>query len=314
MRPGAPQPPADSPMTGTRQEQRVLQRSIAATVLVAAIGCFGGLLARSQAILFDGVYSLVDVALTLVALAVLRLMASEQSPRFQYGFWHLEPMVEALGGAILSLACIYALANAVIGFSDGGHEPRLGPGLAWAALLAAVDLVMALWIGRHARRLQSGLLALDARAWLLTGLMSLAVVLSFLIALALRGGAHAHWIPYIDPLVLAGISLAALPVPLRAAWKAAREVLQVAPDDLDRQVREVMRAFVAEHGFEGFTSHVAKIGRMQFIEIHVLTRPDARLGSIGDVDRLRDGIAERLDARSGRFWLTIDFTSDPAWT
>ncbi|WP_313229699.1 cation diffusion facilitator family transporter [Stenotrophomonas acidaminiphila] len=301
-------------MTGTRQEQRVLQRSIAATVLVAAIGFFGGLLARSQAILFDGVYSLVDVALTLVALAVLRLMASEQSPRFQYGFWHLEPMVEALGGAILSLACIYALANAVIGFSDGGHEPRLGPGLAWAALLAAVDLVMALWIGRHARRLQSGLLALDARAWLLTGLMSLAVVLSFLIALALRGGAHAHWIPYIDPLVLAGISLAALPVPLRAAWKAAREVLQVAPDDLDRQVREVMRAFVAEHGFEGFTSHVAKIGRMQFIEIHVLTRSDARLGSIGDVDRLRDGIAERLDARSGRFWLTIDFTSDPAWT
>ncbi|WP_182333891.1 cation diffusion facilitator family transporter [Stenotrophomonas acidaminiphila] len=301
-------------MTGTRQEQRVLQRSIAATVLVAAIGFFGGLLARSQAILFDGVYSLVDVALTLVALAVLRLMASERSPRFQYGFWHLEPMVEALGGAILSLACIYALANAVIGFSDGGHEPRLGPGLTWAALLAAVDLVMAVWIGRHARRLQSGLLALDARAWLLTGLMSLAVVLSFLIALALRGGAHAHWIPYIDPLVLAGISLAALPVPLRAAWKAAREVLQVAPDDLDRQVREVMRQFVAEHGFEGFTSHVAKIGRMQFIEIHVLTRPDARLGSIGDVDRLRDTIANRLDARSGRFWLTIDFTSDPAWT
>ncbi len=314
MGPGVPQPPADSPMTGTRQEQRVLQRSIAATVLVAAIGFFGGLLARSQAILFDGVYSLVDVALTLVALAVLRLMASERSPRFQYGFWHLEPMVEALGGAILSLACIYALANAVIGFSDGGHEPRLGPGLTWAALLAAVDLVMAVWIGRHARRLQSGLLALDARAWLLTGLMSLAVVLSFLIALALRGGAHAHWIPYIDPLVLAGISLAALPVPLRAAWKAAREVLQVAPDDLDRQVREVMRQFVAEHGFEGFTSHVAKIGRMQFIEIHVLTRPDARLGSIGDVDRLRDTIANRLDARSGRFWLTIDFTSDPAWT
>ncbi|MDF9442112.1 MAG: hypothetical protein ABS96_04615 [Lysobacteraceae bacterium SCN 69-123] len=75
-----------------------------------------------------------------------------------------------------------------------------------------------------------------------------------------------------------------------------------------------MRQFVAEHGFEGFTRHVAKIGRMQFIEIHVLTRPDARLGSIGDVDRLRDTIANRLDARSGRFWLTIDFTSDPAWT
>ncbi|HDS1554763.1 TPA: cation diffusion facilitator family transporter [Stenotrophomonas maltophilia] len=301
-------------MTSTRQEQRVLQLSIAGTVLVAAIGFFGGMLARSQAILFDGIYSLVDVALTLVALAVLRLMNNEQSPRFQYGFWHLEPMVEALGGAILSLACIYAMANAVIGFSGGGHETRVGPGLAWAALLAVVDLVMAVWIGRHARRLESGLLALDARAWLLTGLMSLAVVLSFVIALALRGGSHAHWIPYLDPLVLAVISLAALPVPLRAAWKAAREVLQVAPSELDAQVQTVMEQFVAEHRFEGFTSHVAKMGRMQFIEIHILTRPDTQLGSIGDVDRLRDEIATRLDARSGRFWLTIDFTSDPAWT
>ncbi|OZB51288.1 MAG: hypothetical protein B7X38_13585 [Stenotrophomonas sp. 14-69-23] len=75
-----------------------------------------------------------------------------------------------------------------------------------------------------------------------------------------------------------------------------------------------MRQFVAGHRFDGFIRHVTKIGRMQFIAIHVPTRPDARRGSIGDVDRLRDGIAERLDARSGRLWLTIDFTSDPAWT
>lgn len=301
-------------MSDTRQEQRVLKASIAATVGVAAIGFVGGLLARSQAILFDGVYSLVDVALTLVALSVLRLVAREDSPRFQYGYWHLEPMVEALGGAILSLACIYALANAVIGFSDGGHEVRYGAALAWALLLTVVDLAMAAWIGRHAKRLESGLLALDARAWLLTGLMSLAVVLAFLIALALREGAYAHWTPYIDPLVLCLISLAVLPLPLRGAWKAMREVLQVAPDDLDRRVQEVMAAFVAEHGFVGFTSHVAKMGRMRFVEIHVLTRPDYNPGSIGRADALRDGIAEQLGAREAQFWLTIDFTSDPAWT
>jgi cation diffusion facilitator family transporter len=301
-------------MSDTRQEQRILKASIVATVGVAAIGFVGGLLARSQAILFDGVYSLVDVALTLVALSVLRLVAREDSPRFQYGYWHLEPMVEALGGAILSLACIYALANAMIGFSDGGHEVRYGAALAWALLLTVVDLAMAAWIGRHARRLESGLLALDARAWLLTGLMSLAVVLAFLIALALRGGEYAHWTPYIDPLVLCVISLAVLPLPLRGAWRAMREVLQVAPDDLDRRVHEVMTRFVAEQGFVGFTSHVAKMGRMRFVEIHILTRPDYNPGSIGRADALRDHIAEQLGAREAQFWLTIDFTSDPAWT
>jgi predicted Co/Zn/Cd cation transporter (cation efflux family) len=105
-----------------------------------------------------------------------------------------------------------------------------------------------------------------------------------------------------------------LPVPLRSAWKAMREVLQVAPDTLDARVQAVMKDFVAEHGYLDFTSHVAKMGRMRFVEIHILTRPETVIGTIGNVDAMRDEIAERLDARGSEFWLTIDFTADPAWT
>ena len=32
------------------------------------------------------------------------------------------------------------------------------------------------------------------------------------------------------------------------------------------------------------------------------------------VDAMREEIAVRLDARGSTFWLTIDFTADPAWT
>ncbi|MFG3449598.1 cation diffusion facilitator family transporter [Stenotrophomonas sp. NPDC047960] len=298
----------------TAREQRILKFSIGVTVAVSATGFIGGLLVGSQAILFDGVYSLVDVALTLVALAVLRLLGREGSPRFQYGYWHLEPMVEALGGAILALACIYALANSIIGLTTGGHVIRAGPALMWATLLCVSNLGMAAFVRVHAARLNSPLLWLDVRAWLLSGMMSLAVVLAFALALLLDDGDHAHWIPFLDPLVLAIISLAVLPVPLRGAWKAMREVLQVAPDTLDARVQAVMTQFVAEHGYLGYTSHVAKMGRMRFVEIHILTHPETVIGTIGSVDALRDDIAERLDARGGEFWLTIDFTADPAWT
>jgi len=154
----------------TAREQRILKFSIGVTVAVSAVGFIGGLLVGSQAILFDGIYSLVDVALTLVSLSVLRLVAREHSPRFQYGYWHLEPMVEALGGVILSLACVYALANAVIGLTTGGHEVKFGPALWWAALLSASNLGMAAFVAQRARRLQSALLWLDVRGWLLGGL------------------------------------------------------------------------------------------------------------------------------------------------
>ncbi|WP_256202276.1 cation diffusion facilitator family transporter [Stenotrophomonas pictorum] len=224
----------------TSQEQRILKLSIGVTVGVSASGFFGGLLAGSQAVLFDGVYSLVDVALTLVALSVLRLVAREGSSRFQYGYWHLEPMVEAMGGAILSLACIYALANAVIGLTTGGHEVKLGIALFWSALLSVVNLVMSLYVSAKARQLQSALLSLDARAWFLSGMMSLAVLGAFLLATLLSGGDRQWLVPYLDSLVLAGICLAVLPLPLHTTWKAMREVLQVAPPELDGRVRQVM--------------------------------------------------------------------------
>lgn len=298
----------------TIREQRILKFSIGITVAVSAVGFMGGLLVGSQAILFDGVFSLVDVAMTLVALAVLRLLGREGSPRFQFGYWHLEPMVEAMGGAILALACIYALANSIIGLTTGGNVVPAGPALLWATVLCVSNLGMAAYIHMHARRLHSALLWLDVRGWLLSGLMSLAVVLAFVLALLLRDGEYAHWIPFLDPLVLAVISVAVLPVPLRSAWKAMREVLQLAPDRLDARVQAVMKQFVAEHGYLDFTSHVAKMGRMRFVEIHILTQPDTVIGTIGNVDAMRDDIAERLDARGSAFWLTIDFTADPAWT
>lgn len=56
----------------TAREQRILKFSIGVTIAVSVVGFSGGLLVGSQAILFDGVYSLVDVALTLVSLSVLR--------------------------------------------------------------------------------------------------------------------------------------------------------------------------------------------------------------------------------------------------
>ena len=90
----------------TSREQLALKFSITTTVAIGLVGIAGGLLTRSAAIIFDGMYSFVDVVLTLGSLSVSKLLAREGSRRFQYGYWHLEPMITALGGAILTIACI----------------------------------------------------------------------------------------------------------------------------------------------------------------------------------------------------------------
>jgi cation diffusion facilitator family transporter len=297
----------------TRQEQSLLKLSILVTLIIGAIGIAFGLWAGSQAIVFDGFYSLVDVAMTAVALLVSKLIAREGSKHFQYGYWHLEPLVNASNGTVLAVACSYAFITAVGNILAGGHAIAFGPGAVYALFAAAVAFVMALYVQRKSRTLDSELLRVDARAWLIGGLLSSGLFISFAIGYALAGTSAAHWTPYVDPLVLMVLTLVLIPLPLSTIWNALRDVFQVAPSDLDAHVRTVLSDVVAHYGFHKYSSYVLKAGRARFIEIHIVTPPDFRIDSVRQLDRVRDDIADRLGQPGSERWLTIAFTTEEKW-
>lgn len=294
------------------EEQSALKRSIAVTVVIGLLGIITGLITGSQALVFDGMYSFVDVIFTFASLAVSRLLTQEGSPRFQFGYWHLEPLLIALGSSILVIACLYAGVNAIHDLLVGGRVVAYGWGAAWAAVLCVTGFVMTAYMGRLARRLKSGLLMLDTRSWMVAAFLSLALLLSFVLAIAIEGTAWESWAPYIDSIALLGMALAMLPVPMKTLLRAMREVLLVAPDDLDHRVRKLMGELVRERGFIDYSSYVAKIGRTRMVEIHVLVGPGVSIDT-ATADALRREIAARLNAIWPQFWLTIDFTADPEW-
>jgi predicted Co/Zn/Cd cation transporter (cation efflux family) len=297
----------------TTLEQSQLRFSIAVTFLVGAASVVIGMLLHSQSIAFDGFYSLVDVVLTTGSLAVSRLISHDGSRRFQFGYWHLEPLVVVVNATVLTTTCAYAAITAIHDLSDGGHEIRFGFGAGWAALIGVFSLAMAWAMRRRSRQLGSALLDLDARGWLVGASISLAVLLGFALAALIRNGPLDRWTPYIDSSVLLLLTIALLPLPLGSLGPAMREVLQVAPDALDSHVQTVMREIVKERDYLDFASYVAKIGRMRFIDIHILLAADAQLGSIAAVDEVRAEIAARLGGDIRAEWLNIMFTSHRGW-
>ena len=297
----------------TRAEQRLLQRSIFVTILVGAAGVGAGWLLNASAIMFDGIYSLIDVLLTMGSLTVSRLVASQGSRRFQFGYWHLEPLMETVGGAILATACIYAGMDAVEGLLRGGHTLEFGTAIAWAAVLGIVGFGMSSLMRRQSRKLGSRLLAMDSRSWMVSGMLSFALLAGFGCAIAMEGTQFAPWIPLVDPAVLLVVSMLTLPVPLLGTVRAFREILQLSPDVLDRKVRAVMNAIVEKYGFLEYSSHVQAMGRMQFIEIHLLVPPTLSFGPVSKADEVRNEIAAQLGVDLSTTWLTIDFTADRDW-
>lgn len=293
-------------------EQSTLKFSIALTIFLGVLGVASGLATGSQAIIFDGMYSFVDVVPTVVSLLVVKLISRGPSHRFQYGYWHLEPLVAVLRDSILAVACIYAAVDAMTILASGGHEVEYGLAAWWAAVLCLIGLAMTVVLTRRAARLQSPMLEIDARSWMVSAFLSLALLIGFVIAMALGGTRLERWVPYLDAIALLSMALIMLPMPLLGLYRSMREVLQVAPDELNRQVHEVMTDVVKQKNFLDYSSYIAKVGRGRFVEIHVLVSPESRIDT-ATADALRSDISERLNAANPAFWLTIDFTADRRW-
>jgi len=293
-------------------EQVTLKFSIALTVLLGVVGVASGLATGSQAIIFDGMYSFVDVVPTIVSLVVVKLIAQGSSHRFQYGYWHLEPLVAVLRDSILVVACIYAAVDAVSGLASGGSDVSYGMAAVWAGALSIIGIAMTLFLAQRARALQSPMLRIDSRSWLVSAALSLALLIGFGIALGLDGTRFERWVPYLDGIALLVMALVMLPLPLIGLWRSLSDVLQVAPDELDAQVHFVMNSIVKERAFLDYSSYVAKVGRARFVEIHVLVAAESRIDT-ATADAIRRDIAKRLNAVLPNFWLTVDFTADRAW-
>jgi len=295
-------------------EAFVLRLSLGATVLVASGGIACGLLSGSMAIVFDGLFSGIDAAMTAVALHVARLVAREVDRRHQFGYWHFEPLVLALNSCVLVLFCTYAFVNAVAGLMRGGHVPELGLALLYTGLVSVVCIAMHVYQRLANRTIRSEFVRLDMHSWLMSGVITLALLVSFGVALLIRDTPLAWLIAYIDPGVLALMSPILIVTPLASARRAFREMTLVTPLELDRRVSGVLAAFVARRGLAGFTSYAAKVGRAAFIEVYVILPPGYPLTSIDQLDAMRGEIDELIGHGDGDHWLTVVFTGDASWT
>lgn len=292
-------------------EQKILKRSIWITVVFASSGILLGLLSGSQSIVFDGLFSVIDTLVLMLALTAARLVQREGDRRFQYGYWHIEPMVLAFNGSVLMFLCLYAFINAVGSFLAGGRELELDWALGYAACILTFGMYF--YERRENRRVRSELLHLDTQSWLMSALIATALLVAFALAWAIKGTRFAPLAPYVDPTVLALLTLYLITVPIKTVRRALNEILLITPPRLDQVVRTVMDAVVKRHGFSRYTSYVAKVGRAYFIEIYVVTPPDFQIGSITTLDAIRQEISTAIDNQGSYQWLIVAFTADERW-
>lgn len=305
----------------TQQQQKLEQRAIRFSIIGAAffasVGIAYGLYSRSQSILFDGVYSSISLVMSLVTLWVSKLVVRPDDERFQFGYTHLEPLLNVIKALIIGATCVYAATEAVSSLLSGGRQVVLNAAITYAVLSMVGSLTVGSLIYHYAKKTGSELAAVDATDWLFDGVLSVGILLGFLIAAALQDGPYGHWVRYMDPAMVIMLVALFAPIPIRIFRQNIREVLYVAPEKKVQQaIRQRVESALREVGLSRCHIRMAKSGRELNLSVYVMVGTDFPIDSVQQLDAIRDRIAEKLEPmenQSRGIWLDIMFTADREW-
>ncbi|MBS9524841.1 cation diffusion facilitator family transporter [Litoribacter ruber] len=295
-------------------ERFVLKVSAYGALVFAVIAMVWGVLGQSQMILFDGVYSLISVALSVGSLWSASYIQKYDFKRFPFGKEMLEPIIILLKNVVIIILCVFAFFNAVASILSGGQ--MIDPGMsALYALLATIGcLLVYRYLERRHKALLSGFIKAEAVQWKMDFFLSMAVLLGFLIAFGLNFTIYKNFVPYIDPVMVVLVSGYFIKVPMGLIKKQVREVMEMSPDsELKQEVDQIISATKTRYGFEEYFLRVSKVGSKLFVEVDYVVDRKAFEPTIEEMDLIRQEISDALQEVPYKKWLTISFTSDRKW-
>jgi cation diffusion facilitator family transporter len=244
----------------------------------------------SAAILSDFAESVVHVIAVAFAAFSLRLSAKPAAPTFLYGYERITFFSAGFEGAMIVVAAIWILFEAITKWLAGLPLEHLGSG----TLLLLGAGVLNAWLGwyllRVGRRTHSLILEADGKHVLTDSLTSFGVVAG--LGLVMLTG----WKPF-DPMVAIVVAANILWSGGRLAWRSAVGLLDYSDPAAGEQIREKLDEICTELGVHYHGVRYRNTGYRQIIEVHLLF-PQAT--SVGEAHRLatalEEGLPERLRA------------------
>lgn len=232
----------------------------------ALSGIFWGVWTGSLAILFDGAYSFVSLALSLLSVQALKWSESPANTHFNFGCILAEPMVIAIKGIVISLVCVVSLMSALNALVTGGREVMAGMAMMFAFFSLVSCIVTWCYLKRANTVHHSALLDAETKQWCMDSFLSGVVLLGFVIAWGLAKTKYAYLSVYADPILVVLASVYFMLVPLRMALQAAREIMMISPKP---EMRQTVYRALEEINIQPSQCKMAKIGSYLLLEISI---------------------------------------------
>jgi cation diffusion facilitator family transporter len=308
------QPKDDTSSRAARSERRGLTLSVVGALGMAGLGLGFAALTNSRAVLLDGLFSLVGFVVSLIALRVAALVQQPDDERFHFGYAAYEPMLNLTKGLLIAFVSLLAGWASIDSILAGGREIQGGAAVVYALVAAAGCLVLAVVLRKLSKNVSSPLLEVDAKNWMIDGLISAAVAVAFVIVLVLEDSAWAWMVPYADPVIVLLLVILSLPIPIAIVRSNWGQLLGRAPDaEAQTTARGLIeRALEGETGLET-NLRIIEQGRSIYLQVYVLVSPERSDLSVAESDRIRQSIEDSIATMPQTIGFDIVFTTDRKW-
>ncbi|WP_038869629.1 cation diffusion facilitator family transporter [Vibrio jasicida] len=289
----------------SKNENRILTFSALLASGFAVGGMVLGLLVGSIVIVFDGVYSLVSLLLTLLSLAASYYISKPSKSIFPFGKAVLEPIVIAIKAAVILIVVAFSLFSAVTALMSGGREVDASI----ATIFGVVNVVgcgYAWWfMAKKSRRFSSGLIEAEKKQWQMDTLLSVAVTAGFIAAWLVSLTPYAHYAVYADPMMMLLMGFYFLKVPFEMLVGALRELLMMTPSkelcqSVGKDVSDIEK--VTEHQLK--LAGVTKVG--QELRVNVDVHVDDDTLELDTLEHTRKQLTKRLSKHRFKLQLQLN--------
>ena len=292
-------------------EQRALKLSLYGVLCFVVLGIGFALITKSDAILFDGVYSLIAFCMAIVTLKVARLAQRPDDDKFHFGYTAMEPTLNLFKSLIVIVTCVFALTGAVNRLLAGGNQAEYGLAIVYGVISTTGCFYIAWRMRRSSMDYRSDLVGVEAKTWFVDGLLSFAVLLGFIVAWSLELSGLGHYAPLVDPLLLITLVVLALPIPAKILFDSLKEVVAMAPpedvvDEIENQLLETLTDVSTEH----VELRVSKRGRVTYLLVHVVVADDFEVRGIAALDQIREKSESELKQWNPEIVMDMLFVRD----
>jgi len=293
-------------------EKRTLVVTITLNFIFAMAAFVFAVYTNSLAIVIDGMYTFVDGLVGIFAIKVTTLIRRSANREYPFGFIMYEPVLNLIKGLLIATVVLTAFLSSVVEIIDGDEE-NLNSRVAmiYAAIAGFACFTYCVVLERMARKTHSPILRIEAKQWLIDGIVSLGIGVAFFIVWIMQTHGYDDYARYADPVIVLFMTLFMAPIPIKVIKENWGQIVaRTVHDDLRMEIIKRIDENLIDLADPKYELRVVQYGRHVYIQLYFVTLCSL---SVQDADLLRNRLYNSFDKYLDYFSVDIAFTSDTIW-